>query len=89
MWTSKPVDEGGNYFRLIAIKVTGRDGRAPLDGDVIVDARQDYEQFGSRPEVSMTMNSEGAKNMGSFDQRQCWENQSRSYWTAMSVHSRL
>ena len=32
-----------------------------MDGDVIVDARQDYEQFGSRPEVSMTMNSEGAK----------------------------
>lgn len=60
-WTSKPVDEAGNYFRLIAIKVTSRDGQAPLDGDVIVDARQDYEQFGSRPEVSMTMNSEGAK----------------------------
>ncbi|WP_299582369.1 protein translocase subunit SecDF [uncultured Sunxiuqinia sp.] len=60
-WTSKAVDEGGNYFRLIAIKVTSRDGRAPLEGDVIVDARQDYEQFGSRPEVSMTMNSEGAK----------------------------
>ncbi|WP_159521043.1 protein translocase subunit SecDF [Sunxiuqinia indica] len=60
-WTSKAIDEGGNYFRLIAIKVTSRDGQAPLDGDVIVDARQDYEQFGSRPEVSMTMNSEGAK----------------------------
>ncbi|RKD91690.1 protein translocase subunit SecDF [Mangrovibacterium diazotrophicum] len=61
MWTSKAIDDAGNYFRLIAIKVTGRDGRAPLDGDVIVDARQDYEQFGSRPEVSMTMNSEGSK----------------------------
>lgn len=60
-WTSKAVDEGGNFFRLIAIKVTSRDGRAPLEGDVIVDARQDYEQFGSRPEVSMTMNAEGAK----------------------------
>ena len=60
-WTSKAVDEAGNFFRLIAIKVTSRDGRAPLEGDVIVDARQDYEQFGSRPEVSMTMNSEGAK----------------------------
>jgi SecD/SecF fusion protein len=60
-WTSKAVDEEGRYFRLIAIKVTSRDGRAPLDGDVIVDARQDYEQMGSRPEVSMTMNSEGAK----------------------------
>ena len=61
MWTSKPVDKAGNYFRLIAIKVTGRDGRAPMDGDVVIDARQDYEQFGSRPEVSMTMNSEGSK----------------------------
>ena len=60
-WTSKPIDEGGKYFRLIAIKVTSRDGRAPLEGDVVVDARQDYEQYGSRPEVSMTMNSEGAK----------------------------
>ena len=60
-WTSKAVDDAGNYFRLIAIKVTSRDGRAPLEGDVIVDARQDYEQFGSRPEVSMSMNSEGAK----------------------------
>lgn len=60
-WTSKPVDKGGKYFRLIAIKVTGRDGRAPLTGDAIVDARQDYESYGSRPEVSMTMNSEGSK----------------------------
>lgn len=60
-WTAKPVDEEGNYFRLIAIKATSRDQRAPLTGDVIVDARQDYEQMGSRPEVSMAMNSEGAK----------------------------
>ncbi len=60
-WTSKAVDKADNYFRLIAIKVSSRDGRAPLEGDVIVDARQDYEQYGSRPEVSMTMNTEGAK----------------------------
>jgi len=60
-WTSKAIDKDENYFRLIAIKVTSRDGRAPLTGDVVVDARQDYEQMGSRPEVSMTMNSEGAK----------------------------
>ncbi len=60
-WTSKAIDEAGDYFSLIAIKVNSRDGRAPLEGDVIVDARQDYEQFGSRPEVSMTMDSEGAK----------------------------
>ncbi len=60
-WSAKSVDEAGNYFRLIALKVTSRDGRAPLDGGVITDARQDYDQFGSNPEVSMQMNTEGAK----------------------------
>ena len=60
-WTAKAAYQTGNYFRLIALKVTTRDGRAPLDGDVITDARQDFDQLGSNPEVSMQMNSEGAK----------------------------
>ncbi len=60
-WSAKPVDEAGNYFRLVALKVTSRDGRPPLDGDVITDARQDFDQLGARPEVAMSMNSEGAK----------------------------
>ncbi len=60
-WTAKAVDKEERFFNLIAIKVTSRDGRAPLEGDVITDARQDYESMGSRPEVTMTMNSEGAK----------------------------
>jgi SecD/SecF fusion protein len=60
-WTAKAIDKGEKFFRLIAIKVTSRDGRAPLEGDVITDARQDYADMGSRPEVSMTMNSTGAK----------------------------
>lgn len=60
-WTAKAIDKDEKFFRLIAIKVTSRDGRAPLEGDVITDARQDYADMGSRPEVSMTMNSEGAK----------------------------
>lgn len=60
-WTAKAIDKEEKFFRLIAIKVTSRDGRAPLEGDVITDARQDYEDMGSRPEVSMSMNSEGAK----------------------------
>ena len=60
-WTSKAFDKAGDYFRLIAIKVSTRDGRAPLDGDAIVDARQEYQSMGGSPEVSMTMNSAGAK----------------------------
>ncbi|NLB27100.1 MAG: protein translocase subunit SecDF [Bacteroidales bacterium] len=60
-WTANSIDEAGNYYRLIALKTTTRDGRPPLSGEVITDARQDFDQFGSNPEVSMTMNSEGAK----------------------------
>jgi SecD/SecF fusion protein len=60
-WTANSMDDAGNYFRLIALKAGTRDGRAPLDGDVITDARQDFDQLGANPEVSMTMNSEGAK----------------------------
>ena len=60
-WTANSVDKEGNYFRLIALKSTSRDGKAPLTGDVITDARQDYDQMGGRPEVAMAMNSEGAK----------------------------
>ena len=60
-WTAKSMDENGNYFRLIALKATTRDGQAPLTGEVITDARQDFDQFGGRPEVAMSMNSEGAK----------------------------
>jgi len=60
-WTAKSMDQAGMFYRLIALKVTTRDGRPPLDGDAITDARQDYDQMGSTPEVSMQMNSEGAK----------------------------
>ena len=60
-WTAKAIDTEEKFYRLIAIKITSRDGRAPLEGDVITDARQDYADMGSSPEVSMTMNSEGAK----------------------------
>jgi len=60
-WTAKSVDKAGKYYQLIAIKATTRDGRAPLTGEVIVDARQDFNQLGSYPEVSMSMNAEGAK----------------------------
>ncbi len=60
-WTAKSADDADTYYSLIALKVTTRDGQAPLTGDVIVDAYQDFEQVTSRPEVDMTMNSEGAK----------------------------
>lgn len=62
-WTVKSINEEGKteIFELIAIKVSNRDGRAPLEGDVITDANADFDQFSASSNVSMKMNSEGAK----------------------------
>ncbi len=63
MWTVKPSAyiEGGNTYELVAIKSTTVDGKAPLDGGVVTDARVNFGNGGSgNPDVSMTMNAEGA-----------------------------
>ncbi len=74
-WHVKPYkyDESESYYELHAIKVTGRDGKAPLDGDVVTDARSEFDQSGNA-EVTMAMNADGAKtwarltknNVGNF-----------------------
>jgi len=68
MWSAKSKelkDESGNvvasYFELYAIKTTDRNGKAALYGDIITDARKDYDQkSGAHPYISMSMNSEAA-----------------------------
>ncbi len=61
LWSAKPMSEQNkNIYELYAIKVTSSDGRAPLEGDVITDAKDQFDNFG-RPEVSMTMNGDGAR----------------------------
>ncbi len=62
LWSAKPADgiQAKNIFELHALKVTTSNGRAPLEGDVIVDAKDEFDQYG-RPCVSMQMNSEGAR----------------------------
>ena len=59
-WTVKAIDENEQYYQLIALRVTTRTGKAPLGGDVVTDARDDFSQTGYS-EVSMAMNAEGAK----------------------------
>lgn len=59
-WTVKAVNDRGDIFQLIAIK-TNRDNRAPLGGESITDARADFAQTSAYANVSMSMNSEGAK----------------------------
>ena len=60
-WSVKSLDKKGEIFQLIAIKISNRDGRAPLGGEVITDARADFSQTSAYANVSMTMNAEGSK----------------------------
>ncbi|MBQ2102302.1 MAG: protein translocase subunit SecD, partial [Bacteroidales bacterium] len=63
MWSVKPTTyvASENVYELIAIKASSRDGKAPLDGGVVTDARVSYSnQRNGNPSVSMTMNAEGA-----------------------------
>jgi len=59
-WTVKPQKDRPEVLELNALKVTSRDGKAPLGGDAVVDARQDFDPNG-RVEITMLMNSDGAK----------------------------
>jgi SecD/SecF fusion protein len=62
LWSAKPAEglNNKNIYELHALKVTTTTGRAPLEGDVITDAKDEFDNFG-RPCVSMSMNSEGAR----------------------------
>ncbi len=60
LWGVAPMDGTDSYFELYSIKSDNKNGQADLTGDVITDAKADYDQFG-RPCVSMAMNTEGAR----------------------------
>ncbi len=59
-WGVKAMDNAGQMFELYAIKVTERNGKAPLEGDVITDARNEYDQY-NKPCVGMSMNTDGSR----------------------------
>lgn len=64
LWTVKPVkwDKTESLYELIAIKASSRDGKAPLDGSAVTEAREEFgNNGGSTAEVSMVMNAEGSK----------------------------
>ena len=62
-WGATPSDmvNSKNVYELYALKKTGTNGRAPLEGDVIVDAKDEFDHVTGRPCVSMSMNSDGAR----------------------------
>lgn len=57
LWEMKSMN---GAVALHAIKITTRNGRAPLEGDAVIDAYKDFERSGA-PVVSMNMNGEGTK----------------------------
>ena len=59
-WTVKAIDEKDTYYQLIALK-SGKGGRAAMSGDVVVDARDDFDKYRGGSVVHMEMNSQGAK----------------------------
>ena len=60
-FTVKPYDTEERFIQLVALRVTNRDGKAAMEGDVVTDASQAFGQYNSSAEVSMSMNQEGAK----------------------------
>ncbi len=63
LWSAKPADGIGmkNIYELHALKVTQPSGRAPLEGDVVTDASDQFNSMTGAAEVSMSMNTEGAR----------------------------
>ena len=63
LWSAKPADglSNKNVYELHALKVTQSNGRAPLEGDVITDAHDEFSSVTGRPTVNMEMNSDGAR----------------------------
>lgn len=70
MWGVKAsdMDKTGRIFELYAIKSTERNGRAPLEGDVVTDAKDEYDQF-NKPCVSMSMNTEGSRRWATLTKK--------------------
>ena len=63
LWSAKPTDNvnAKNVYELHAIKVTTTNGRAPIEGDVVTDAKDQFNNLSGQPEVSMSMNTDGAR----------------------------
>ena len=63
LWSAKPADgvQAKNIYELHAIKVTTTNGRAPIEGDVVTYAKDQFNTVTGQPEVSMSMNSDGAR----------------------------
>lgn len=60
MWAVKPENRNPDYLTLYAIRLSGKEG-AVLTGEVITNARDDFDPQTNSPMVSMDMNTQGAR----------------------------
>jgi SecD/SecF fusion protein len=61
LWTFKATDAEEKRLNLIAINGTSNRGKSPLSGDIITDARVQFDQgSGGSPQITMTMTTEAA-----------------------------
>ena len=62
LWSVDAMNKAtdNNVYELYAVKSTLRNGRAALEGDVIVEAADSYDQYGA-PCVTMSMNTDGSR----------------------------
>ncbi|MGK6352703.1 protein translocase subunit SecDF [Parapedobacter sp. DT-150] len=61
LWGVKPNPQAPEQLELYAVRPTGADAGPVLSGNVITDAKDDFDQQSNNPMVTMYMNSEGAR----------------------------
>ena len=59
-WGVKAIDNKEQYYELYALKVTNKNGQAAMTGEAVSNSSADFDNHGN-PSVSMTMNTEGAR----------------------------
>ena len=59
-YTVKPYDASGKFVQLVALRITNRNGKPAMEGDVVTDANEQINEY-SQWEISMSMNEEGAQ----------------------------
>ena len=67
-WGAKSEDESGRVFALYAIRMTGKNGRAPLEGECVIEAKDEFDNMG-RPDVTIKMNPEGSRTWAAITER--------------------
>ena len=71
-WSAKPSDRIPNnkrIYELYCLRMTGNNNRAPLEGDVIEDAKDDFDHYTGRPVVTMQMNEDGAREWANLTKK--------------------